>query len=247
MIGIIIDVVVVAIMLLGFFVGLKKGFIKQLRGILRGLVPFVGSIVLTALIVNALQPVDFYQQFAAVAGSWFGDEVLAKTVSTQAEIESVLADGGAWKALTVLSATFERDLATFQSTTLSELFGHYTANIITSFVLWLILFIILKIIFKQITKLLRKLSRLPVFNVLDKVFGALWGLVLTYVIVISLLLTGAEIVVYQFFNDKWQTVADFIAQSQVLTFASNTNIIGNLLSGLIINTQLPQITVTPAA
>lgn len=236
--GIVVDIAIGAIFAIALIVGVVKGFLKQLSGILRGIVALVGSIVLTALIINLLQPTGIYNSFAAITTSWFGGDLVNIHVHSSTELALVLAEHGALRILTGLSGViFDEMGAITQATgtpcnTLAGVFGHYVANLIIGFVVWLILFLLLRLLFKGIIKLLQNIIVMPAFKTIDRVLGGIWALALTYVITIGLLLGATETVIIKFFPDVWDSMRDFIQNTTLLLWLHDTNIIGQLIAGL---------------
>ena len=93
--------------------------------------------------------------------------------------------------------------------------------------------LIIKLIFFGIGKLLQKLSKLPVLHTLDKIFGGLWSVGITYLIVVSLLLTAIEAVILKWIPNFQETLAAILQDSYVFKFLHNTNVIGSYIAQLL--------------
>ena len=232
MLGTFIDIGLVAIVFIAFVVGIAKGFVKQLTGLLSGLVALAGSIALTALIIRSLQGTEFFLSFAATASGWFTQECFTTPVVAAEELSALLDGAGALRILSFMSQSLFEDMQALGCSTLGEVLGFHVASLIADFVIWLVLYLALKFIFKGIKALLMKIVHLPVIKTLDKIFGSIWSVAITYVIVIGLVLTAVEIVMLKFLPDAeiWTTIQDCICQSKLLTLAHNTNIIGSVIA-----------------
>ncbi len=235
MIGTIIDIALVVIAAVSLIVGIAKGFVKQLTGLLTGLVAFVGAIVLTSLLMRALQPTELYASFTTATTGWFTKECYTTPVATVDDLTLALSGSGALKILAFMAESMFAEMQTLGCTTLGELLGHYVADLIADFVLWLVLYIALKFMFKGIKALLLKITHLPVIKTIDRIFGALWSVTICYIVVIGLVLSALEIVMIKFFPETefWATIQDYIKSSKILTFANDTNIIGSFIAEML--------------
>lgn len=235
MIGTIIDIALVVVAAIALIVGISKGFVRQLTGLLTGLVAFVGAIVLTSLIMKGLQETQLYLSFTQATTGWFQKECYTSPVTTVDELTLALSGSGALRILSVMAPSLFEEMQTLGCTTLGELLGRYVANIIADFVIWLILYIALKFLFKGIKILLEKITHLPVIKTLDRIFGALWSVAICYIIVIGFVLSALEIVMIKFFaeSDFWVTIQSYIQSSKILTFANDTNILGSLIADML--------------
>ena len=235
--GVLVDIIIAAIFAIALIIGAIKGFLKQISA-LRGLVAFVGAIILTAFIINLLQPTGLYHSFTDVTSGWFGDELLNVRISSHTQLALVLSEHGTLKILTGLSEVLFDDMQSISLATgtpcdtLAAFFGHYVANLILGFVMWLILLLLLLAIFKGIIKLMKNIIIMPTFKTVDRILGAIWSLALTYLILISLLFATAESLLIKFLPDTWATMRDFISNTTILLWLHDTNIIGELIAAL---------------
>ena len=77
-----------------------------------------------------------------------------------------------------------------------------------------------------------KLAKLPVLHTLDKIFGGLWSVGITYLIAVCLLLTVIEIVILKWIPDFQPTLAQLAQDSHIFKLLHNTNVIGSYLADL---------------
>lgn len=233
-------IALIAAAVVALIVGATKGFAKQLTGLLKGLVAIVLAVVLTSLIMSSLRNTEIFKNFTTVTTGWFSNGVLTAEVTSQEQLVEVLANGGAWKILAAIAPNLFTAMQNNGCTTLAQLFGAYTANIIVNFLLWLVLFLLLLLVLKLISMLLTKIASLPVLKVLDRVLGGVWAVAITYAVLVGIVLTAAEIIVVKFIPDSVETLTNFMAQSPILTWVNNTNVIGSLIADLL-QTELPMI------
>lgn len=234
-IGTYIDIAIVAIFCIAFIVGVAKGFLKQLSGFLCGFIAFVGAVALTVVIMQPLSQTEFFLDFATTASGWFQGEYFSEEIHSLEDLNTVLSTAGGWRILAFMSETIFTDMAELGITTLGGFLGSVAASLIAGFVIWLVLYIALKFLFKGIKALLLKISHLPVIKSIDKIFGALWSVVATYIILIVFCLTSAEVVVLKFLTTEedasiWETITTYIQSSQILTFLHNSNVIGSIIA-----------------
>ncbi len=241
MVGTIIDISLVVIALIALIIGLVKGFIKQLTGLLSGIMSLVLAIVLTGMIANWFCTTELFASFQGTATTWFKKDLFTTAVASQDELTSVMANaGGFWGIFKGLSPSFFTAMTNNGYTSLGQLFGLYAAKLIAYVLIWLILFIVLKLLFKGIGKLLGKVADLPVIKTIDRILGAVWSLAFTYVILIGIILTGVEVIVFKYINGQWEALCGYLAQSKLLTVANNTNFIGSFLAEFL-SVTLPQL------
>lgn len=203
------DIVLCVIMLIAFIVGLKKGFIKQLSALIGGLFAFGGAIALTIFISAQLKTTEFFSTFVGTTTGWFSSEFFSSEMVIK--VAEVL-NGGELEV------------------SIQEFLGSLAAIAICDFVVWLVLYIVLKFLIKGIKALLLKIVHLPVLSTIDRVFGAIWALLMTYCVLIVIVLTAAEIVIIKFVPDFWEPVETIISDSRILSFAHESNIIGQFIA-----------------
>lgn len=230
-VGIIIDVVIGIALLIAVIVGLKKGFINQLSGFIWWLATLVGSIVLTTLLMRLISGLSFYTNtFIGWTTSWFSGEAMTVEVYSVDELKTQLSAAGFWKFMTAFADKLFNFMGTIGASTVGQLLGNMFGRLIATFVVWLVVYIALKYLMKLILFLLAKLANVPVFSTLDRIFGLIWSVAMTYMVIVCVLLTMSEAIVLNFFSENlWNTFSGIIGKSYLLRNASNTNYIGNMI------------------
>ena len=236
--GTIADLVLVAIAVIALFTGGAKGLIKQLSGAFCVLLALVLATMLTSLIMTPVKTTGVFQNFVGTATNWFTNEMFKAEVTSAEELATILQNGGAWKILSGMAATIYASMEALGCTTLGQLCGNYVASLIVEIVLWIVLFVIVNAVLKFIAKQLQKVAQLPVFKPLDRILGAVWAVGITYVVLIGIVLTLAEIVVMKFAPDSTDAMLEFLKSSKLLSAANDTNVIGSLFADLL-NVTLP--------
>lgn len=249
--GIVVDILVCAIFVMAIVSGATKGLVKQLSSLLRGIVAFAGSIVLTALIINILRPTGLYQAFVEIATSWFKGDTMVIVVNSPDELAIVLSQHNSLKILAGLSQVLYNDMQALTTealpcNTMGELLGHHVADLIVGFVLWILLLLLLRLMFKGLIGLMKEIIIMPAFKTLDRILGAVWVLAFTYIILIGIVFAGIEALIIMFAPDTWIGFEEFLRGTTVLVWIHDTNVIGQLIAGLL-NVTLPSINVAPMA
>lgn len=234
--GIIVDIVIGAIFLIALIVGVAMGLCKQFSRPLVGIVALAGAIFLTGLIYPLFAVTSPMISFVTAVSGWFKPEMYTTVIADAEGLRQTMS--GSY--LTILNGLadkmfpyMERILAnTGLEITLGNFFGKIIVNVLIEFVLWLTLYLSIKYLLFGIRYLLKKITSVVVFKSIDKVFGLIWSVVLTYIIVVGVVLTAVELVINLISPDLGNTVASLIGGTTLLKFFHNTNILGSFLAGL---------------
>ena len=180
-VGIIIDVVLVAILLIYAVIGLKKGFLKSVLSLFSWVVCLLIAIFTAkyvALWVNSMfdfagwigggiaQGLEGMNEFFKITvGEYVANPVIPEAVS------------GIIKTITSM-ALGNVDLATVDpSTPLSSVVGSGIGLICLMIICGILIFVILKIVIKLLSKLFDNISRTRILGGVNRVLGVLFGLV----------------------------------------------------------------------
>lgn len=229
-----VDIGISAILLIALIVGAIRGFAKQFSGIFCGLVGLIGSIYLTLIIMPILQKLSVFNSFAAFATGWFKSDMFSATIAGEAELLEALSSGFL-KILSKLSPRIWAAMVANEMSTLGAYFGDLCARMIVGIVLWILLLILINLIFVGIKKLLKRLAKLPVLNILDKIFGAAWSVGIAYIVLVCIIITAAEIVIVKWLPKEniINTINNIINNSTIFKFLHNTNVIGSYIARLL--------------
>lgn len=229
--GIYADIAMCAIALIAIIVGIIKGFSKQFSAGLCGFIAFLGSIMLTFILMPHIKKVSVFTSFAQTAGGWFKGDAFTVNITSLEDLNIVLSES--W--LRILAKLSDRIFNTMQElnfSTLGAYMGHVAAGLIVGLVLWIILLVALKYILLGIKALLGKMAKLPVLNTFDRIFGMVWSIAVTYLIFVGLIVTAVEIVIIKWIPAAQEPLANIIDNSHVFSFVHSTNVIGENIAKL---------------
>lgn len=230
--GLYVDIAVGAIALIAIIVGIVKGFSKQFSKGLCGFIAFLGSIMLTFILMPYIKKISLFSSFAATAGGWFKGDAFTVTITNIEELNSVLSES--WlRILAKLSDRIFNAMQEFGFDTLGAYMGNIVAGLIVGFVLWIILLVALKYLLLGIKALLGKMAKLPVLNTFDRIFGMVWSVAVTYLIFVGLIITAAEIVIIKWVPAAQEPLQTIINDSHVFSFLHSTNVIGENIAKLL--------------
>lgn len=230
-----VDIGISAILLLAIIIGVIKGFAKQFTGGFCGLVGLIGSIGLTLIIMPALINAGALNGLSDSAAGWFTGAEFTAPISSQDELIATLSSSGFLRILTAesISGRIWATMSQSQMSTLGAYFGSICIKLIVGFVLWIILLLIIKLIFFGIKKALIKLSTLPVLHTLDRIFGAIWSLLIAYAIIVVFIMTAVEIVAIKWLPTEIQeSLKTIVNNSAVYQVLHDTNVIGAYIAQL---------------
>lgn len=231
-----VDIAIAAIFVISLIIGVIKGFVKQFTSGFCGLIGLIGSIGLTLIIVPALASSGTLNGFANTAAGWFSGEPFVAPIASHDDLISTLSSSGFLSILTTesISGRIWATMSQSQMDTLGAYFGSICARLIVGIIVWIVLLLIFKLIFFFIKKGLTKLASLPVLRTLDRIFGAIWSLLITYVIIVVFIVTAVEIIAVKWLpGDILETVRGIVNNSTVLQILHDTNVIGAYLARLL--------------
>lgn len=230
-----VDIGIGAILLIALIVGLIKGFSKQFSKGLCGFLGFVGSILLTLIIIPMLHKAGVLNGFGATAAGWFSGEEFIAPINSYGELISTLDSSGILRILSNENVSGRIWTTMYESSfnTLGAYFGDLCARVISGVILWIVLLIIIKFIFLGIRKGIEKLSSLPVLRTLDKIFGLLWSAAIAYLVVVIFMVTAVEVVTVKWLPENiLETLRNILDNSIVYKALHDTNIVGAYIARL---------------
>ena len=205
MTGIIFDSVIIGVGAIALIVGLIRGFAKQLGKGFCSLAGIVGAFAVCFVVMNLIKtaPWSVYTSFVNnFAQSLTGIEAVAKA----------------------LNDTYGGNVAL--------MFGTILADVIFDVVLWLISYLVIKYVLYGIASLLKLLAKVPVFKSIDRLFGGMWAVVVTYAIVVVLLYTAVVALGVKFggeggaFAGLLDGIKNGVSESAVFKYVHEYNIVG---------------------
>ena len=236
-IGIIVDILLGLAFLVALIVGLARGFCRQFSRPLVGLIAIIGGISLVAIIYPLIVDTGVLNGFMAKASSWFTKDFYTTQIDSVDTLQTTISDN----YLRILSGHAEQFYGRMEGMlagtdfemTIGNFFGVVFVNVVCEFGMWVIFYIAIKYLIFGVKFLLEKITLVVVFKSIDKIFGLVWSLAWTYIIVVGILLTTGELVINQFFPDLATNVADVISNSSILNFFHGTNVLGSFIANLL--------------
>lgn len=234
--GIFIDIGVCAIFLLALVIGAVRGLCRQFSRPLVGIISIAGAIALVVVLYPLFANSSPMLGFIVSAAGWFKKPMYSVVVANAEELTQAMQ--GSY--LSVLSGVSDKMFARMQTMleptgleyTIGNFFGKIIVNIIVEFAMWLVFYLAIKYLLLGIKYLLKKVTSVVVFKSIDKIFGIIWSVSLTYVIVIGVVLSLVEMIVNQFVGGLAPSLQSWISGTTVLKLLHNTNVIGSFISGI---------------
>lgn len=232
MIGTFIDVGFGVIILIAVIVGLAVGFSRQFSRPMVGLIAIFGGIGLTVVIYTLISNLGFYATLEDKAIGLFGASFYSEEATDAASLATILESG----YLRILVSSAEGLWGRMMEagvTTLGAYFGKLLVKVVSEFLIWTVLYLAIKYLLFGIKYLMTKISRVVVFKSVDRIFGLAWSMILTYIVVISIVLTTGELILNQFLPNIADTVAQYVSETGLVKFLHNTNVVGSFVSDLL--------------
>ncbi len=185
----IIDIVIIIIAFVFGISGLKKGFLRQLGGV----ISIVGAIIITSLLYKKVTEIacgmnfynTIYDKMVSLATNRTG-EAASYTLATLGKegFDTALNNVKLPAFITKLfSEPFEQALLNTPDMTFAEFIGSVLSKVIITLIVCVALYLIVMIIFKLIFRGLTKLSENSAIGVVNRILGLTWGLVKTFIVV----------------------------------------------------------------
>lgn len=238
MIGTFIDIGFGVVILIAVIIGLSVGFSRQFSRPMCGLIAIFGAIGVTAILYKLISPLGFYATLEQKATALFTKDFYTQE-ATDAESLAAILSSGYLRILTSSAELIWGGMQSIGATSLGAYFGKLLIKLSTQFILWLVLYLAIKYLLFGIKFLMTQISRVVVFKSIDKIFGLLWSLALTYIVVISIVLTVGELVLVKFFPNIADMLTTYMSQTTLVKFFHNTNVIGSFISDILKWSLLP--------
>lgn len=194
-----VDIVIIAILLIGVIVGVKKGFIDQLFALVGVIAVLVAALLLCKPIANALLTSDsgvIFDRLSAFLQEKFGGweyytttPIVWSDVETNKHIiDTALQMVGAPAFLIgfgVFNGLFKGFSA--EATTLAEQLPQQLTALVNCAIAFVVLFIVLLIVLAVVKKFFKNIVQLPLIKQIDKFLGAVFALVKNLALIVVIL------------------------------------------------------------
>ena len=227
--GIIIDLALVVVFMVALIIGLVKGFNKLFMGFLAELGGLAIAGALCVVIANKLLSVPQIHAFADTIGTWFKKPNLNVEIGSLEELTTLLSTG-VLRLLAGRSELLWSKMQLHSTNTLAGLYGHFILKAFTILICFIVVLILVRLVVNLICSLLQKLNKFTAWKIVNMLLGAVWTTVVAYILVVGVLLTGAELAISHWMADSIPVIQSALAESIILKILHNTNIIGQFIS-----------------
>ena len=227
--GAIVDLSIVVIFLIALIIGMTKGFNKLFIGFIAEFGGFALACALCVVVADALVAIPTIGSLSNVFTSMFSGEAMTTVITTKEQLETLFSQG----VLSILSGNVDfiwEQMQTASITTLGGYLGYLIFKILATIICFIVILLLVRLVFKVVKDLVEKLTKLTAFKVINMILGAVWSLAVTYIIAISLISTGAELVIAGFFEESLPAIQDSLANSSIFRFLHDTNVVGQLIA-----------------
>lgn len=229
----IIDAVALIIVTLYFISGLKRGFIKTFFSTFGAILSFLFAVLLCSTVTNFLE--KNYGTVSSVA-NWlsggltgiFGKDLMDTTLAQATQTDMNSGGIAGWIISLVLSLKSSADIP--MDVTLSQVISPVLGFYIVCAISLLVLYIVFRIIFFLVGELAQKLHKFKPTALVDKVLGAVFGLI-KGIVILDIIIIVINAIPLGFVQD----IACEIDKTVITSFISNTNLIGMLFDFLFNN------------
>ena len=238
--GTIIDLAIVGVFIVAIVIGLIKGFNKLFMGFLSEIGALFVAGILSVVTTNALVSIPQIAGISNTFAGWFSKLEFANVaITTQDELVTLLSSS-VLSFLEPNATVIWEQMQQFSLTTLAGYAGLLILKAISIILCFVIILIVVRLVLKGIRILFDKLNKLTLFKILNMLMGAVWSVAVTYLIVVVVLLTGAEVVVGKFFETSIPSIQAIVSDSAVLQLLHQSNFIGKYIAQLL-SMPLPEI------
>jgi len=227
--GVIVDLVIVGIFLIAIIIGLVKGFNNLFMGFLSELGGLLVAGALCVVVANKLIAIPKIASLASVFAGWFKSANLTMEIESLEALTTLLSTG----VLSVLSGKADAiwgKMQQYSVNTLAGYLGNVLLKVFASALCFIVILLVVRLLLNGLRALIQKLNKHTAFKVINMIFGVVWTVTATYLIVVVICLTGAELVVAKWFETSLPSLQAALADSALLKLLHNSNIIGQYIS-----------------
>ena len=176
-IGLVIDIIVVAVLVIFGIIGFCKGFFKSILSFFSWAVCLIVAVFSAKYVANWLNHI---YDFSGLIGRGISNELLSyneyfSTLATNYNVDNIPSGMGLLGQLTkvVFSSNIEGNFA--ENETIASVVGASLGHVVMVIITAILIFVILKIVLFIINKIVDKITKTKVIGVLNKIFGLVFG------------------------------------------------------------------------
>ncbi len=190
-IGVAIDVIIVALIVVFAFIGLRKGFFKSVLSMISGVVVIIVSFLLASPVAKLINKIyDFNGLLAgklckSIAGmNPFYSQVISEGVSGADLVNQIPSSTNGFLKKLMSHVLKPLSAGDVQGATVADIVSGAFASIIVTIIVGILLFILIKIIIALATRLFDNITKNRVFGATNKLLGLAFGAVKGFIIVV---------------------------------------------------------------
>ena len=208
-VGITIDVLIVALVAIFALIGLRKGFFKSVLSMISTLVVIIISIIFASPLAKLINKIyDFTGLLAgklcsgiASMGSFYS-EAIPEGVSGKDHVNSIPSSTNGFLKKLMSYVLEPLSAGDVQGSTVADIVSGAFASIIVTIVAGILLFILIKIVLSIASRLFENITRNRVFGGLNKLLGFAFGAVKGFIIVVVFAIVLTLLTVVPLVNTK---------------------------------------------
>lgn len=169
-----VSIAILAVLLFSFIIGIVKGFSKVFTKGLCRLIAVIGAAAVAWLVATQIPAVAtlINDKIIPLSSGWFKGGILGKELSNAAQLQELLSSQIVLSVFAGMSSALWSQISVLAVPTLGALLGKYIMTALVYLVLWLVAYLIIKYILFGIKYLLGEIAKVPVFNTIDRIIGA---------------------------------------------------------------------------
>lgn len=190
-IGIAIDVIIVALVVVFAFIGLRKGFFKSVLSMVSGVVVIIVSFLLASPVAKLINKIyDFNGLLAgklckSIAGmGTFYSQTIPEGVSGSDLVNQIPSSTNGFLKKLMSHVLKPLSAGDVQGATVADIVSGAFASIIVTVIVGILLFVLIKIIIALATRLFDNITKNRVFGATNKLLGLAFGAVKGFIIVV---------------------------------------------------------------
>ena len=180
--GVVIDIIVVAALIICGLIGLKKGFIKSILSLFSWAVCLIVAVFLARYVARWLNNI---YNFDALIGNKIASSLIKSNeyfaLPAEQYASTPMPDLGFWG--TVTKAVFKK-AANYGDATIGAVVGKSLGRVCMIVISGILVFVVLKIVLLLLNKLFNKITNIKILGWLNKLLGAVFGVLKAAVIIV---------------------------------------------------------------
>lgn len=208
-IGVAIDVMIVALIVVSAFIGLRKGFFKSVISMVSGIVVIIVSFLLASPVAKLINKIyDFNGLLAgklckSIAGmNPFYSQVIPEGVSGADLVNQIPSGTNGFLKKLMSNVLKPLSAGDVQGATVADIVSGAFASIIVTVIVGILLFVLIKIVIAIATRLFDNITKNRVFGATNKLLGLAFGAAKGFIIVVIFAITLTLLTVIPTVNTK---------------------------------------------